>query len=485
MKKIKLFRIVFLLYFLPLCQSGSQGPDNNSSIFPDINLKKTIEYLSSPELKGRLPGTEGYNLAAQYMADKFEALLLRAGNQGYFQNFEVEYNNIYGPCKFNLIENGTIKKTFKLGEEYIFKAYTGSGHVTGPVVFAGYGLSQPEIGYDDYAGIDVNGKIVICFTSRPGWNVSGQSWANTSTGAKAKVAAAHGAVGIIYVNKPSFPFKIFGVNYRDRSITYDPDFPQVYIELSSAEELFYTSGKTLTELQENIDQSRKPVSTELDYSVEIEVHSEYNRRGETKNVIAILDGKDSVLKDEYILIGAHLDHLGPQGDEVYFPGANDNASGSAVLLKTVELLKKDNYKPKRTIVFVLFSAEESGVFGAEYYVNNPPFPLEKIRCMINLDCVGYGDELRIYGRSQFPEMWSLVDNLDKNSTNILVDQSPDIPSGTDAYPFFQHNIPIVYFEATNTFDYTHTPADRPETLNLPLMEKTTRLLVSTIKQIAE
>ena len=325
--------LALILFAVSSCSPESKAPvdpnlPNDADPNPiSVDLISLVEYLSSPELQGRLPGSEGYNKAAQFMADQFLRLgLVPGGEDGYFQHFNVECNEINGPCHFNLIRNGSIEKEFDLGEDYVYLSFTGSGHITAPVAFVGYGLSQPESGYDDYGDIDVEGKIVVAFFSRPSWEINGQRLPYKSREAKAIIAADHGALGILFVMRPSASRPIYSILWHDPTVEYDVNFPQLFIEQDVAADLFRSSPYTLADLQQTIDRDRTPFSVDLGSSIEIEVHADYQDQRETKNVIAVLEGSDEELADEYVVIGAHLDHLGHYGDEVFFAGANDNAS---------------------------------------------------------------------------------------------------------------------------------------------------------------
>lgn len=480
-----LYRSAFLFFFLFLyiCSCGKNDPvsSNNGNHIVPMDVLQTVEFLSSHELNGRRPGSSGYNLAADFVAEKFEEFgLTEAGDNGYKQKFNVEYNNIYGEGQFNIVENESVTKYFSLGDDFLFNTWTGSSDITAQLAFVGYGMSEPENGFDEYADIDVNGKVVLAFRQSPPWSPSQGSWVNRNQLAKAKVAADHGALGIIYVNKPTDPFWIFGLLYKgDGEI--NENLPILFIENTAAQELLSGYSSTIYDLQLLIDQNRDPASVLLDKTVQIKVNSDYNASAETSNIVGILEGDDADLKDEYILIGAHLDHLGSQGDSIFFPGANDNASGTAVLLKLAEKLALEEARPKRSIIFTVFSSEELGIIGAEYFKSNLQINLDDIKMMINLDCVGFGEEIYIYGKDSFPTLHEEVITLDNLENNIMNTYSEPIPSGTDAYPFFVSGIPVLYFEAVNTFEYTHTVKDTPDTLNKEMMEKLADLLFEFVR----
>jgi len=261
------------------------------------------------------------------------------------------------------------------------------------------------------------------------------------------------------------------------------DFPQLHIDLKVADDFFAGSGFTLKELQTIIDSTRKPRSVPLKTKAHILVKADYEKYRKTANVLALLEGSDKDLKNEYIVMGAHLDHVGMQAGKVYFPGANDNASGSSTVLEVAKAFGEKKIKPKRSIIFALFASEEAGLFGSKFFTEHPPVPLSQIKAMINLDCVAHGDSLKIGGGKSAPELWNLARSLDKQYTNITV-KSTWSGGGADATPFFEKGINTLYFVSTNSYTYLHLPQDTPETLNPALFEKEARLAFLLLLNIA-
>jgi len=264
---------------------------------------------------------------------------------------------------------------------------------------------------------------------------------------------------------------------------HNENFPQLHIDIPIANELLKKSGYSLSEVQEKIDSSKKPFSFETNTSVHIQVNTNYVKNKDTYNVIALLEGSDPVLKDEYIIMGAHLDHCGKQCDKIYFPGANDNASGSAIVLETAEAFVKGDVKPDRSVLFILFSCEEQGLYGSRHYAENPLFPLEKTAAMINLDCVGHGDGLKISG-TDFHKLMDIALNYDKKITKIGVEKGWK-GGGADATPFYEKGVPTLYFVTTNSYTHLHMTSDVPETLNQDLLEKTAKLAFLTVSEAAK
>lgn len=464
-------------------------------------MLKTVEYLSSESLGGRAGGSIGYFLAADFMAKEFLKLGLKPGvsNQipkttpyGYddykdklyykfFQYFNVESNDITGPVKFNLINDNKVAKKYKLGTDYICRGFTGTGYAYSQVVFCGYGIADDEGGYNDYKDIDVNGKIVMVFKQNPNW--SDRKYSQYSIRKKAWNAYDRGAVAIIYVSLPNDknPQKPIG-SVMDGDEPHLNYFPMIHADIPAANEFLLKTRYTLSELQTVIDENKSPNSFNLLTTAEIEINAKYNPYAHTVNVAALLEGTDEVLKNEYIIISAHLDHVGQQAGEVYFPGANDNASGSAAVLQLARAFSKGE-KPKRSILFILYSNEESGLQGSKFYADNPLVPLENTVAAFNFDCVAYGDGITLGNGLSNPILW----NLAKQTDSLYKGQSGNITwkgGGADLEALYKKNIPGIYFVTTNSYAHLHLPSDKPETLNLSLYEDITKLAYLITSRVA-
>lgn len=482
-------KYILLLHFVLVCAGKAQTTQSVISGLSRISqndLMKTVEYLSSKNLEGRLSGSEGYNKAARYIADEFQRISLKPiGDSAFFQKLKVEYNEIYSPVKLRLIEHEGLKKEYKLGKDFVCRQLTGSGHFTAPVVFCGYGLSKPEFGYDDYANVDVKGKIVLVFKSNPTWKMNDTSnWGNGYPRFKARLAKERGAVGMLIVSLPNDanPQKAI-ISVLEGGGQQDEDFPQLHIDTSVADEILEGSGSTLKELQTRIDTSKKPFRVQTAFSIEVEVHAKYTKEQPTMNVVGVLEGSDPKMKNEFLIIGAHLDHVGSQAGEIYAPGANDNSSGSAAVLEIAEAFVKENIRPKRSVIFVLFASEELGLIGSKYFVDHSPVPLDKIIAMINLDCVGYGDSLQVGNGKSAPMLWRVAQKQDSLITKMMVEGTWN-GGGADAGPFHEKGIPAAYFVTTNSYAHLHYMTDTPETLNKTLFVKITNLAFLTALEVA-
>ena len=448
-------------------------------------LMEIVTELASKEYAGRLPGSDGFNLAATYVANKFKKYKIKSVERdSFFQYFNVEHNHIKSPLKLEFVDKKDKRKPYKPGSDFVCRGFTGQGVYTADVVFCGYGISLPKHKYDDYAGVDVKGKVVMIFKENPSWKHI-IDWPTIYPRYKAMIAASYGAVGVLLVSAPanSRNTKPIGSIATGPIAQHNNETTSMHISPEVAADLLKPSKYTLKELQSIIDTTKKPFSLDLGTKVYTEVHTEYTNQKPTMNIIGVIQGNDPILKEEYLLIGAHLDHVGSQGDELYFPGANDNASGVAAVLQMAKLFSENKEHLKRSVVFILFSNEEQGLYGSWHYVKNPLFPLEKTVAMLNLDCIAHGDSIQIGNGKSAPVLWQLAKDIDKRQQNLTVERTWS-GGGADATPFFDMNIPALYFVTTNSYTHLHLPTDKPETLNKNLFKNITQLAYETAWQIA-
>ena len=474
--------ILIFNFFLATLVVNAQDATGLSEINKE-DLIKNVRILSSPDFDGRLPGSEGYNKAAQFAADKFYDLgMLFAGDGNYFQYLNVEYNKIESPAVFKTIVDGdTING--ELGKDFVLRGFTGANNLTLPVVFCGYGISRPDLYYDDYERINVKNKIVMVFKQNPKWKNDNKDWGTNYPREKSLIAKKHGAKGILFVSLPNEdkPQPLIGSVMHGEG-EQPEDFPQLHVSIEAANELLKLTGFTISDCQTKIDEKKKPISMNLATRAVVEANAKYEKYARTMNVVALLEGKDPELKNEFVVIGAHLDHVGSQAG-LLFPGANDNASGSAAVLEIAEAFVKGGVEPKRSVLFVLFASEEQGLFGAKHFVEKWTKGYDKITAMINLDCVGYGDSIQVGNGKSAPELWKVANQIDETSFNLMIDRSWS-GGGADATPFHEKGIPCLYFVTTNSYDHLHLPTDKVETLNPVLYEKVVGLAHLTVLEVA-
>lgn len=470
--RIRKFPAIILLFVLSLHCFSQQKLQNSlpNNAFAADSILNIIKTLASKELRGRLPGDTGFNTAAHYVATIMQGIGLIPFSEGlYFQYFNTEANifkpNIHVSTK---VGNGAITELI-IGRDYAFRGFTGSGNIkNAEIIFCGYGISDSVNHYNDYKNIDVKNKAVLIFKSNPGFKTK-KILKNYSIREKAAMAFQNGASAVIFVSTPnvSKPQKPIGsVMHGDG--TYIKDLPLLQIDIPIAEKLFYESGFTLSQLQQIIDSSEIPKSINLKANINIQVETQYNSMAKTMNVVGFLPGSDSLLKNEYIVLGAHLDHVGWQGN-VFYPGANDNASGVAVVLSIARALHVLKPLHKRSIIFALFACEEQGLQGATHFVNSFSQPQHVIKAMYNFDCVGHGDSIQIGCGKSFPALWNKIYGIDSASTKMMTKHTWQ-GGGADAQPFFEKGVATAYFVSRYSYTHLHLPSDTLETLNPKLLE---------------
>lgn len=439
--------------------------------------------MSHPKYKGRLAGSPEYTQCAHWAALKFSAWGLQPGgdNGYYFQNFPVEYTDVTGAGTLS-VQDGSGRSVFRIGLDYYPGTHTWGGTYKGGVVYAGFGLTAPEYGYDDYAGVDVRGKVVIiepgvpCGKEEPEY----AGWAGKYSGTAARMenACQHGAAGVLLLGRASHP-----------GIAYHEHFIYAHITDNVANRLLEQEGKTAAQLREQIREQCAPFSFPVRGSeLEMEFRSFHAPLSQTQNVIGYIPGSDPALKDSPIIIGAHLDHLGNPG--VLFPGALDNASGSAIVMSVARAFAASGVKPVRPVVFILFGAEERGMTGSKFYIQNPLFPVEKTLCMFNLDMVGNGMSLRIGGVDSYPALKAKFAEKNREKLSRILYTSPyEKASGrmyTDGEIFNYNGVPAFSVGVRDKLGKTfyHVPEDTIETMTPEIMEDVAKLLYLTLCDIS-
>ena len=461
-------------------------------------LTNHARFLASEKLAGRGIDTPGIRMARDYIAAEFARLGLEPGgdNGSYLQSFEVATGvRVKPPTSLMLGDQPALA----LDQDWTPLSFSASRKVEAQVVFAGYGITAKEYGYDDYEGIDAKGKIVIVLRYEPRpKNASSpfRRYPNYSVHAalrtKANNARDHGAVGMILVDlhdQGDAKGKLISTtNSLWRAGT---SLVAAQVRPAPIEKWLDRYGVSLTELRAKIDHAETPASIEvpagratLEVNVE-EIHQP------AENVIAVLTGSDPRLENESVVIGAHYDHIGfghygartSSTEGQVHHGADDNASGTAVLLDVARRLSRSDIKPARTIVFAAFSAEELGLFGSRHYINHPAVPLSSTKAMINLDMVGRlrDGRVTVFGTRSAQEFSAIVKSAATDSA-LKISES-DAIGRSDHMPFYGKKIPALHFFTGIHSDY-HGPGDTWDKLNLEGMAKITELVLATVRSIA-
>ena len=263
----------------------------------------------------------------------------------------------------------------------------------------------------------------------------------------------------------------------------DAAFPALQIDVPVAEGLAAGAEHSLRWLQSAIDSTHAPHALALPARVRVEVQARYKEKQGSLNVVGRIEGADPALRGQCVVVGAHLDHVGRQ-DGLTFPGANDNASGASSVLEIARAFARTGERPRRTVIFALFSSEESGLFGSTHFVEHPPVPRDSIVAYLNLDCVAVGDSIEVGGGMTWTRMWALAHDADtRESRRLMAETGPG--GGADAAPFSDRGIPIAYFASHPSYTYLHLPGDTPATLNPALFESLARTAFRTAWAIAQ
>ncbi|WP_299597954.1 M28 family metallopeptidase [uncultured Microbulbifer sp.] len=431
-------------------------------------MRADVEYLSADALAGRQTGSAGYQQAADHVAARFRALGLHSiTGDDYFQPVPFREAH-WGDSRATLMLHGRDGDiTFELGEDFLASPPSiGEDTATSAgLVFVGYGIEAPDYGLDDYAGLDVQGKIVVVLDGRPLQlpNEVGAHYASGRT--KRDTAARRGAVGYISLNTPTRearrPFA--------RSVDHlnDPSFdwlraddipgnaipgmhPGVVLDMPAAKQLFMGAPRSLDTVYTEMKNGVVPKGFPLPYSATLTSSAEH-RKIISPNVVGLLPGSDPTLKDEYVIFSAHLDHIGPSGggEDAINNGAQDNAAGIAVMLEVARLFTESGRAPRRSILFVAVTAEEEGLLGSDYFAQHPPVPPKSMVANINLDMpmllypfrdvIAFGAEHSSLGKTA-------ARAAERTGLKLSPDPMPEqvIFVRSDHYSFVRQGVPAIY-----------------------------------------
>lgn len=449
----------------------------------EATITEWMHTLIAPEMRGRLAGDIGYDLAAQWAAKKLEGWGLKpfAPIGSYFQEFPQPFTLIKDKGNLQMIAGngrGKVAKSFMYATDYWPSGLSGSGKHQAEVVYVGFGISAPELGYDDYQDIDVAGKIVIVELGSPYEGTSPDTLAMwhpfAQTDYKIKNAAKHGAKGMLMAYMAANPRP-----------TVLPGFLYLSVADHVVEEFLAGTGRELKTLREQINTEMRPQSFGTGKQALMTVNNQFFPDGRTSNVVAVIEGSDPVLKHEYMIIGAHLDHLGMM--PVLFPGALDNASGTTIAMGVARSLAEAGITLKRTLIILLFGAEEVGLVGAQWFVDNWPFERDQIRFMINLDMVGRGNSFF----AATSEPWKELLPFFERNNERWVHRPMQTRSGpwaysfrprTDGAVFSNEKIPAIHFgtRGATTRTIYHVPEDTMQQIEVEIMRDVIKLLTMTM-----
>jgi len=472
-QKNNLVLIGFILTIIVLVLMKKQsGIDPGNSKILESEIIEHIQFLSDDSRKGRYPGTNESKDAISYIIDHWKAIGLKPGgiDGGFTQPFDISEGTEIGEMT-----------SLKIGEDklnpaidFIPMPFSGNGSFSGSAVFAGYGFNMSEEpNWDDYSNIDVNGKWVMVMVDAPEQvHPHSPYFGHASLNKKMMVARDHNALGIIFISKDEnreLP------NFDHTAASSTKSIPAIQLSGEAANTLLKPFGQSIASIQEIMDSSLETIQFELDdilISTMIELEE---KTIQGNNVVGIIRGNDPVLKDEFIVLGAHFDHLGMGGAHTgsrkrdttaVHNGADDNASGTSGILELSHKLYENRKSLKRSIAFVAFDAEEKGLLGSKYFIENSKVVSpEDISTMINLDMVGRlrDSTIMVGAVGTSPSFEPLLDNLFAES-DLSFTKSMEGYGPSDHSSFYVKNVPVLFFFTGAHSEY-HLPEDDWELIN--------------------
>ncbi len=507
-----------------LAAQQQQRAPQNESIRQD-ELRADLFYLAGDAMRGRLTDTVENLATGDYIRSRFERAGLKPAGPGgsYFQNYLLMTATLGEGNAFELSREGGTRQLAR-GQDFYPQRFSPSASARGEVVFAGFGITAPRWNYDDFAG-DVTGKIVLVLDHEPGERnpespFEGVVTSEPSTAwRKALAAQAKGAIGILFVadvhNHPgpvNFDQAARGVwpasaphlkTYMLSTWADRIHIPAAQISPALAATLAAGSGTSLADLAAAAETARGttavPLRATVAFTTAVVRHTVPDR-----NVVALIEGSDPKLKDEWVIVSAHFDHNGADGPQV-FNGADDNGSGTVALLEIADayaLAAQQGRRPRRSVLFAAWNSEERGLLGAWAYTEAPLAPLSSIAAVLNMDMIGRNEEIQVGGGPRFagfevqsaaanvntvnvmgfsraPELSAAIDQANAGIGLQLLRRYDNNPSNlvrrSDQWPFLQRGVPALGFMTGLHPDY-HTVYDRPEKINYVKMEKIARLV---------
>ena len=456
-------------------------------------ILEDIEALSSPRFQGRQTGTNGGEESARFITKRLEALglipIVPAIKQGesaqWVQHTPFSAIHLLPPATLELSTSGGRGKekfvTFDISQDFLPVLDSPSVNLMAPLVFVGYGIVDPAMNRNDYQGIDVTNRLVLFLRGKP---PTYSPWFTHEQ--KAHIAKENGAAGYLTVTGPLLsryearkgvgqkPLAIYAASPEERPI------PGAWINGRTFDQLLQPIKESLQSLQQKATTQKNGMNLTLPLVGHLKWNSQ-SQAGSLTNVLGVIPGVSSIHQDEVILIGAHRDHFGEQAG-LQFPGGDDNASGTAVMLEVARRLAEEEKKPQRSILVVSFDGEERGLLGSKHYVGHPAWPLEKTVAMINLDHVGVGNGTLTVGVTGLARSITqqAVEDVGLTEKITLYGYFP----GGDHVPFHDAEIPTITIVSAGVHPNFHQPSDTAATINPDVVKTATQFVLALINRLA-
>ena len=503
---------------------AAQGPAPGRETIRAADLRRDVADIASDERRGRLAGTPENREAAELIRSRFERLGLTPPAAGdYLQPFDLIVPAL-GPAEANSLAvhaPGEPRATARLGRDFYPERFSASARARGAITYVGFGISAPALGHDDYAGADVAGRVVLVLAHEPGEFDAASPFDGASTSEhardvlKAREAARRGAAAVLVVTDVhnhgaggafasrmdrAWPRVAFRTPRYELGAWVDSvGVPAARISPRLAARLLGENDRGFERLAERSEEPAfRAVATDVEVELEVSVTE---RRLTQHNVVGLLEGGDSRLRDEWVIVGAHLDHEGTVGARLY-AGADDNASGVAGILAIAAAsvhAARNGIRPRRSILFAAWNAEERGLLGSWSYVEHPLAPLADTVAVLNLDMIGRDEEIPARGGGRFRGLPVQSAAANRNAVNVLGysfsrdlhdaaaaadamgltvrfrydDSRSNLVRRSDHWPFLARGVPALFIHTGLHPDY-HTPGDRPDKLNYDKMARVVR-----------
>jgi hypothetical protein len=513
-------RISIFVLVLSVSSAAAQSPPAGISSIRESDLRVQVSYLASRELKGRGDGAPELKIAAEYIAEMFRKHGVKPAGDGgsYFQNFEM-FTARLGPTTEFKTERGSLR----MGSDYVPHYLSAKAEVEAPLAFIGYGVSAPQLKFDELAGVNLRGKIAVVIDRNPHADDFDAAFNRIHHGdigsvvTKARNVAKAGAVGLIVILNPelsnyglSNSAEAFRSNYPRKDVPMgsmaDPGNPSIPVVILSE-----SAGRNLVpdlrDIQRRIDDSLQPQFLELNKRVTMNVDIQRIPFA-TQNVLGLIEGSDPGLSSEVVVVGAHYDHDGEHDGDIW-PGADDNASGTAALIELAEAFASGNRAPARSILLAAFAGEEKGEIGSQHYVDHPVIPLDRTIAMFSLDMIGRNEEhganrglrleretsaqnanaVNVIGSTLSPDLRQTMESANAQMGQSVLElkyRYDDTPENllrrSDQWPFLQKAIPSLFIHTGEHPDY-HRPGDTADKINYPKMEKIVKLVYRAVESL--
>ena len=469
LKKIVVALIIIMGGVMIVSKSNKEKIDPGSAEIMTYEILEHIKYLSSDKLEGRFPGSEGSKKAIKYISKNWEAQgVLPAGTKKYEQPFS--YISKVSLGNRNILRVRNSKSRYKIKKDFIPIGWSGNGNIDDKVVFVGYGFDiDDSLSWNDYINVNVKNKWVLMFLNGPDGNSPHSPYGyHKKLYNKVIAARDRGVGGILFMEREEKENnKLKPLVYRQSASS--AGLPIIQITHAVANNIINDKDKTVADLRSKIDQELASFSFELDRKVSARVNLKFEKETAT-NVVGFIEGSDPILNKEYIIIGAHYDHLGygghmsgslnPDSMQIH-NGADDNASGIAGILELSHKLMTNKKLLGRSIIAICFDAEEKGLLGSKFYTQTPTKDLEQTAIMINMDMIGRLNEkpITVGGVGSAKTLSETIEVVQKNHTLKIDKNISGMDFGrSDHASFYREDIPVLFFFTGAHQDY-HKPSD--------------------------